>query len=88
MKRVVSFKTSDGQLHENKVGALMHDYFLNVRGLIHRKVGVGNQNLTLTPTQVAALFKDNIEELHALTSKFRDSIRRNTKVKPEREEKI
>lgn len=78
MDRLISYKTADGQLHEHKVAALQHDYMLSVRGLIQSKVGHSVQQQTLTPTQVANIFKDNMEEVFKITSKFRDSIRRNT----------
>jgi len=77
MERAISFKSFDGSLHSDKISCLKQDLLIQMKGLIQTKVGTGVAANTLTPTQVARVLSDNLEDFYQLVSKSRDQMRRN-----------
>lgn len=72
MKKVPSYQTSDNQLFTNRLGALNHEFRLELRGAIQQHT----KNTTLTTTDIAAILATDSEKIAGILHKYRVQINR------------
>jgi hypothetical protein len=58
--KIQSYKTSDNEIFESRKDAIEHEFFLDMRGLIHRQVSAGNNISTTDCAKMLIKSKDEI----------------------------
>ena len=76
MQTVKTFKTSDGELHEDKVEALQHEFSIELRGLVQSRHSP--HKTSFSPSEIASFLSKNHSDVQKVISKYKTAIGRAT----------
>ena len=76
MKKVSAYQTSDGQFHQDKIPALLHEFKLDIRDLIISGVKTGNlKTETLNIKDISEILAKNFEPLYSKMIRYKKEVR-------------
>ncbi len=72
MEIIKAYKTEDGKIHDSKIEAVKHEYWLTMRGILQGAIA---RPVNVTTSTVAKDIIDNAEEIKATIIRFNARIK-------------